>query len=91
MIFNYFYSNVLQNYLVFISANKYIKFFSGTREIYSWKSKGILEKKNTKNSSRSYKTFTPTLINCYALPDAQFNGEKHFCFLKSNKSISLYP
>ena len=45
MIFNYFYSNVLQNYLVFISANKYMKFFSGTRGIYSWKSKGKLEKK----------------------------------------------
>ena len=71
---------------MFISSNKYIECFSDTRDIYSWKSKGISEKKNTKNPSRSEKTFAPTLINCYLLPDAKLNGERYFCFLKSNKS-----
>ena len=44
------------------------------------------KKKNNKNPSRSEKTFAPTLINCYVLPDAKLNGERYFCFLKSNKS-----
>ena len=36
----YFFSGVLQYYLVFISANEYSKFFSQTTQTYSWKSKG---------------------------------------------------
>ena len=31
----YFYSGILQNYLIFIPAKKYIKCFSGTTRIYS--------------------------------------------------------
>ena len=44
----YFFSDVLQNYLIYISANKYIEFLSGTLEIYSWNTTGI-SKENTEN------------------------------------------
>ena len=37
----YFSSGLLQNYLVFISADKYVERFIGSQPIYSWKSKGI--------------------------------------------------
>ena len=33
-----------QNYLVFIPAKKYIKYFNGTTQICSWKSNGMSEK-----------------------------------------------
>ena len=42
----YFFSDVLQNYLIYISANKYIEFFSGTLEIYSWNTTGISKENN---------------------------------------------
>ena len=44
----YFSSAVFQNYLVFVPAKKYIKYFSGTTRIDSWKSKKISEE-NIKN------------------------------------------
>ena len=34
-----YFSEILQNYFITISAKKYIKYFSGTTRIYSWKSK----------------------------------------------------
>ena len=34
---------MFQNYLVFIPAKKYIKYFGGTTWIESWKSNGKLE------------------------------------------------
>ena len=40
----YFSPGKIQNYLVFISANKYFKYFIGTTEIYLWRSNGIAEK-----------------------------------------------
>ena len=36
---------MFQNYLVFIPARKYIKYFSGTSEIDWWKSNVMSEKK----------------------------------------------
>ena len=32
---------MFQNYLVFVAAKKYIKYFSGTNQIESWKSNGM--------------------------------------------------
>ena len=32
---------IFQNYLVFILAKRYIKYFSGTTQIESWKSNGV--------------------------------------------------
>ena len=39
----YFSLGIFQNYLVFIPAKKYIKYFSGTTRIESWKSNGMSE------------------------------------------------
>ena len=39
-----FSSGIFQNYLVFIPAAKYVKYFSGTTRIDSWKSNGVSEK-----------------------------------------------
>ena len=39
----YFSSGIFQNYLVFIPAIKYIKYFTGTTRIESWKFNGKLE------------------------------------------------
>ena len=37
----YFYSGIFQNYSVFIPAKKYLKYFSGTTPIDSWKCNGM--------------------------------------------------
>ena len=37
----YFCSGIFENYLVFISAKNYIKYFSGTAQIESWKYNGM--------------------------------------------------
>ena len=34
---------IYQNYLFFIPTNKYIKYFSGTTRVESWKSNGMSE------------------------------------------------
>ena len=39
----YFSLGTFQNYLVFIPAKQYIKYFSGTAHIQSWKSNGMSE------------------------------------------------
>ena len=44
----YFSSGMFQNYLVFIPVKKYLKYFSGTTWIDSWKSNGTLKKKHWK-------------------------------------------
>ena len=44
----HFSSGIFQNYLVFIRAKKYIKYFTGTTRIESWKSNGISEENNEK-------------------------------------------
>ena len=39
----YFSSGMFQNYLVFMPANKYIKYFTGTTRTESWKFNGMSE------------------------------------------------
>ena len=79
---NMFYSGILQHYLVFIPANKYIKYFSGTTRIDLWKSNGMSEE-NIKNMTKSDSNF--------AL-DISFNGH----YLTNNnisspkKALNLY-
>ena len=73
------FSGIFQNYLVFIPAKKYIKYFHGTTQIYSWKSNRISEK--TKSDSN----FTPTFADHHVLPDMNFNGH---CLINNNISIS---
>ena len=54
----YFSSEIFQNYLLFIPAKKYMKYFSG---INSWKSNGMSEK-NIENITKSGSLFAPTLL-----------------------------
>ena len=43
----YFSLGIFQNYLVFIPAKRYIKYFSGTTRMESWKANGISEVNET--------------------------------------------
>ena len=67
----HFSSGVFQNYLVFISASKYIGCLdSGTQEIYSLKSKGMPEE-SIRNLHWLDYSLAPNVIN---LPDVKFGG-----------------
>ena len=77
----HFSSFVLENYLVFISANNYIVFFSGIPEIYSWKSKRMSEE-SIKTPPRPDNNFALIFISSYSLPDVEFGH----CLINSNIS-----
>ena len=87
----YFSLGTFQNYLVFIPAKKYIKYFSGTTQIESWKSNWMSEESfEIICESDSY--FAPTFVDHLLLPDLNFNGH---CLIKNNisipkKGINLY-
>ena len=70
---------IFQNFLVFILAIKYIKYFHGSTQIYSWKSNGMLKE------SKSDSNFVPDFVDNNSLPDIGFNGR---CLIKNNTSIS---
>ena len=57
----YFSSGIFQNYLVHISAKKYIKYFSGTTWIESWKSNRMSEE-NIENITTSDSNFATTFV-----------------------------
>ena len=57
----YFSLGIFQNYLVFIPTKKYIKYFSGTTLIESWKSNGMSEG-STENIIKSDCIFALTLL-----------------------------
>ena len=86
----YFSLGIFQNYLVFIPAKKYIKYFSGTTRIGLWKSNGMLEE-SIENITKSDSNFAPTFIDHHLLPDMYFNGQ---CLIKNisitKKVINLY-
>ena len=69
----YFSSGIFQNYLVFIPAKKYIKYFSGTAGIDSWKSNEMSEE-NIKNITESDSNFAPPFVDHHLLSDINFNG-----------------
>ena len=69
----YFSSGIFYNYLVFITAKKYIKYFSGTRWIHSEKSNEMLEE-NIENVATSETNFAPTFVDHRLLTDRNFNG-----------------
>ena len=84
-----FSSGIFQNYLVFILDKKHIKHFSGTTQIYSWKSNGM-SKENIENITKSDSNFTQTFVDQHVLSDINFNGHSliyNIYILKSNKSI----
>ena len=86
----YFYSGILQNYLIFLSTKKYFRFFTNISQALSWKSKGFLEE-SIENIITSDSNFAATLINHYALSVVKFNGH---CLITSStvsiKIINLY-
>ena len=75
---NYFSSGIIQNYLVFVPAKKYIKYFSGTTWIDSWRSNEMLEE-NIENITKSDSNFAPTFVDHNLLPHINFNGH---CIIK---------
>ena len=68
-----FSSGIFQNYLVFVPAKKYIKYFSATTQIDLWKFNEISED-NIANITKSDRNFTPTFVDHHVLPDIDFNG-----------------
>ena len=79
----YFSSEIYQNCLAFISAKKYIKYFSGTTWNDSRKSSGISDK-NIENTTKSYSSFPPIFVDHHILSDINFNGH---CLINNNISI----
>ena len=79
----YFSSGIFQNYLVFIPAIKYIKYFHATTRIYLWKSNRMSEE-SIENITKSDSNFAPIFLDHHLLPDINFNGH---CFIKNNISI----
>ena len=63
----YFSSGVFQKILVFIPAKKYIKYFSNTDRIDSWKYNGI-SAEYIENINKSVSSFAPTFVDHRILP-----------------------
>ena len=64
----YFSLRIFQNYVAFIPAIKYIKYFYGTTQINLWKSNGMSEK-SIENITNSDTIFPPTFVDHNSLPD----------------------
>ena len=79
----FFSLGIFPNYLVFIPAQRYIKYFSGTTRIESWKSNGMSEE-STGNITKSDNNFAPTFADHHFLQDTISNGH---CLIKNNISI----
>ena len=61
----YVFSGLFQNYLIFMPAKKYIKYFSGTTWIDSWKSNGSMSEENIEKITKSDRIFVPTFVYHY--------------------------
>ena len=79
----YFSSGIFQNYLVFIPAKKYIKYFDGATQIELCKSNGMSEE-NIENITKSDNNFAPTFVDHHVLQDINFHGH---CLINNNISI----
>ena len=66
-----FSSGIFQGYLVFIPAKKYIKYFSGTTRIDSWKSNEISEE-SIENITKPDNNFAQTFVGHHLLPNITF-------------------
>ena len=86
----YFPSEIFQDYLVFIPAKKYIKYFSGTTRNDLWKS-NEMSKENIEDITKSDSSFPSTLVDHYIFPDVNFNGRCLINYIsihnKNNESI----
>ena len=87
----YFSLGIFQNYLVFIPTKKYIKYFTSTTRIESWRSNGMSEE-SIEYITKSDSNFAPTFVDHHSVPVMNFNGH---CLIKiiflslKNKSIYL--
>ena len=86
-----FSSGLFQNYLIFIPATKYVKYFSCTIRIDLLKSNGMSEE-NIKNITKWDNSFTSTLVDHHVLSHINFNGHcliynKILITKKSNNSM----
>ena len=61
----YVFSGLFQNYLTFMPAKKYIKYFSGTTRIDSWKSNGSISEEDIEKITKSDRIFVPTFADHY--------------------------
>ena len=78
----YFSLGIFQNYLVFILAIKYIKYFHATARIYWWKPNWMSER-SIENITKS-QNITKTFADHHSLPTINFNGHSsikkwYFC------------
>ena len=79
----YFFTGIFQNYLIFIPAKKYIKYFGGISRIESWKFNGISEE-SIENITKSDSNFAPTFVDHHLLWEVNFNLH---CLTKNSISI----
>ena len=89
----YFSLGIFQNYLVFILAVKYIKYFTSSTGIELWQSNGMSEE-SLQNITKSDINFAPTFFDHHSLPDINFYGDclikMIFLSLKNNKPIYFW-
>ena len=86
----YFSSKIFQNYLVFITATKYIKYSSGTTQIDLLKS-NQMSGENIQNIPKSDSIFSQTFFNYNLLSEINFNGHGLINNISiPKKVISLY-
>ena len=69
----HFSSAIFQNYLIFMQAKKYIKYFSGITLIDLWKFNGMSEL-NIEKITKSDRNFASTFVGYHVLPVINFNG-----------------
>ena len=75
---------IFQNYLVFIPAKTYIKYFTSTTQVESLQSNGM-SGESLEYITKSDSNFKPTFPDHYLLRGMNFNGH---CLIKNNISIS---
>ena len=68
----YFSLGIFQIHLVLIPTKKYIKYFSSTTRVESWKSNGMSEV-SIENITKSDSKFAPTFVDHHLLPDMNFS------------------
>ena len=70
----YFSLGNFQNYLVFILAITYAKYFHATTQIYLGKFIGMSEE-NIENVTKSESNFASTFVHHHVLPDMNLNSQ----------------
>ena len=87
----FFFSDIFQNYLVFIPTKIYIKYLFGTTANNSQKSNGMSEE-NIENITKSCNNSAPIFVDHHVLAGINFNGQWLINNIISNPKnvINLY-